>query len=279
MSRSAHAVTTDPRTPSCVSCHGPSQSHAVKEKGKKQGTPDRVLRRRIGAARGRAQRRVPELPQQRLQARVVGRQPAPDHRRGLQHLPQGARQQGRGAEQGHADRGLLRLPQGAARADQPAVAPSDPGGEDELLRLPQRARLGRAEAGASATTPTTPATPAMPKSAAPSCTSISRSPTTARIATTRTAARCRRCWWRARRCCASNATRRTWPAAWARWAASPVCSRRRCRRSLRRPSRGTSSGKNVVNIWQARSCTNCHTQVHGSNNPSTTNPTPQFMFR
>ncbi len=30
---------------------------------------------------------------------------------------------------------------------------------------------------------------------------------------------------------------------------------------------GTSSGKNVVNIWQARSCTNCHTQVHGSNNP------------
>ncbi len=40
-----------------------------------------------------------------------------------------------------------------------------------------------------------------------------------------------------------------------------------------------SSGKNVVNIWQGRSCTNCHTQVHGSNNPSVTNPTPQFLFR
>jgi len=40
-----------------------------------------------------------------------------------------------------------------------------------------------------------------------------------------------------------------------------------------------SSGKNTVNIWQGRSCTNCHTQVHGSNNPSTTNPTPQFQFR
>jgi hypothetical protein len=40
-----------------------------------------------------------------------------------------------------------------------------------------------------------------------------------------------------------------------------------------------STGKNVVNVWQARSCTNCHTQVHGSNNPSATNPTPQFMFR
>lgn len=42
---------------------------------------------------------------------------------------------------------------------------------------------------------------------------------------------------------------------------------------------GNSSGKNVVNIWQGRGCTNCHTQVHGSNNPSATNPTPQFMFR
>jgi len=41
----------------------------------------------------------------------------------------------------------------------------------------------------------------------------------------------------------------------------------------------TSSGKNVVAMWQGRSCTNCHTQVHGSNNPSATNPTPQFMFR
>jgi DmsE family decaheme c-type cytochrome len=42
---------------------------------------------------------------------------------------------------------------------------------------------------------------------------------------------------------------------------------------------GTSGGKNVVNLWQGRSCMNCHTQVHGSNNPSATNPTPHFMFR
>ena len=40
-----------------------------------------------------------------------------------------------------------------------------------------------------------------------------------------------------------------------------------------------TNGKNVVNIWQGRSCTNCHTQVHGSNNPSATNPTPHFLFR
>jgi predicted CXXCH cytochrome family protein len=41
----------------------------------------------------------------------------------------------------------------------------------------------------------------------------------------------------------------------------------------------TASGKNVVNLWQGRSCLNCHTQVHGSNNPSTSNPTPQLMLR
>lgn len=40
-----------------------------------------------------------------------------------------------------------------------------------------------------------------------------------------------------------------------------------------------SSGKNVVNMWQGRSCSNCHTQVHGSNNPSVTGPTPQRLFR
>ena len=40
-----------------------------------------------------------------------------------------------------------------------------------------------------------------------------------------------------------------------------------------------SGGKNVVNIWQGRSCTNCHTQVHGSNNPSATNPTPRLLTR
>jgi DmsE family decaheme c-type cytochrome len=42
---------------------------------------------------------------------------------------------------------------------------------------------------------------------------------------------------------------------------------------------GLSSAKNVVNIWQARACTNCHTQTHGSNNPSATNPTPNMLFR
>ena len=42
---------------------------------------------------------------------------------------------------------------------------------------------------------------------------------------------------------------------------------------------GTSAGKAPINFMMARGCTNCHTEVHGSNNPSTANPTPQFMFR
>ena len=40
-----------------------------------------------------------------------------------------------------------------------------------------------------------------------------------------------------------------------------------------------SGGKNVVNIWQGRSCLNCHTAIHGSNNPAATNPTPHYLFR
>jgi DmsE family decaheme c-type cytochrome len=44
-----------------------------------------------------------------------------------------------------------------------------------------------------------------------------------------------------------------------------------------------SSGKNTVNMWQGRSCMNCHTQIHGSNNPASGallgNPTPRFLFR
>jgi DmsE family decaheme c-type cytochrome len=40
-----------------------------------------------------------------------------------------------------------------------------------------------------------------------------------------------------------------------------------------------SSGINTVNIWQGRSCLNCHTQVHGSNNPAARSPAPSNLFR
>jgi len=38
-------------------------------------------------------------------------------------------------------------------------------------------------------------------------------------------------------------------------------------------------GRSGVNITQGRGCVNCHTQVHGSNNPANTNPNPQFNLR
>ena len=41
----------------------------------------------------------------------------------------------------------------------------------------------------------------------------------------------------------------------------------------------TTGGKSGINYTQARGCLNCHTQVHGTNNPSATNPTPQFNLR
>lgn len=41
----------------------------------------------------------------------------------------------------------------------------------------------------------------------------------------------------------------------------------------------TTSGKSGINYTQGRGCVNCHTQIHGSNNPSMGTPTPQFMQR
>jgi DmsE family decaheme c-type cytochrome len=40
-----------------------------------------------------------------------------------------------------------------------------------------------------------------------------------------------------------------------------------------------SSGINTVNIWQGRSCLNCHTLVHGSNNPQAQPFAPSRLFR
>ncbi|HJV81279.1 DmsE family decaheme c-type cytochrome [Noviherbaspirillum sp.] len=44
-------------------------------------------------------------------------------------------------------------------------------------------------------------------------------------------------------------------------------------------ARPTSVGRNGVTYTQGRGCVNCHTQVHGSNNPAAAQPTPQFMLR
>ena len=41
---------------------------------------------------------------------------------------------------------------------------------------------------------------------------------------------------------------------------------------------GTTSGRSAIYVTQGRGCMNCHTQIHGGNNPGLA-PTPQFMFR
>ena len=46
-----------------------------------------------------------------------------------------------------------------------------------------------------------------------------------------------------------------------------------------KPTTPAGLGKGTTNNTQGRACLNCHTEVHGSNNPSATNPTPQFMLR
>jgi len=41
-----------------------------------------------------------------------------------------------------------------------------------------------------------------------------------------------------------------------------------------------SIGRNTVNYTQGRGCVNCHTQIHGSNNPTpSTRTTPQYLLR
>ena len=177
-----------------------------------------------------------------------------------------------------AGRRVLHLPQGAAHPDQPDLAPSDSGRQDDLFGLPQRARLGRPGAGQARQHQRDLLHLPRRKARAVRATSTSRWPRTARSATTRTAASLRACWCRGRRCCASSATRRTWPVASARSAGSPA-STRRAPGQTQPLITNTTSGKNVVQIWQGRSCMNCHTQVHGSNNPSATNPTPQLLTR
>ncbi|HJV88640.1 MAG TPA: DmsE family decaheme c-type cytochrome [Noviherbaspirillum sp.] len=43
--------------------------------------------------------------------------------------------------------------------------------------------------------------------------------------------------------------------------------------------RATSVGRNGITYTQGRGCVNCHTEVHGGNNPANAQPTPQFMLR
>jgi DmsE family decaheme c-type cytochrome len=45
------------------------------------------------------------------------------------------------------------------------------------------------------------------------------------------------------------------------------------------PSVAGKPSMNAAGMWQGRSCLNCHTQIHGSNNPSTTVLPPKTLMR
>lgn len=45
------------------------------------------------------------------------------------------------------------------------------------------------------------------------------------------------------------------------------------------PSPNSLGWWNGAAITQGRGCVNCHTEIHGSNNPSFMNPAPQNLFR
>jgi DmsE family decaheme c-type cytochrome len=45
------------------------------------------------------------------------------------------------------------------------------------------------------------------------------------------------------------------------------------------PPTTAGAAKGTINVTQGRACLNCHTQIHGGNNPTATNPSPQFMLR
>ena len=135
-----------------------------------------------------------------------------------------------------ADGRLLHLPQGAAHAARQAVAPPGARRQDELLGLPQRARLGRAQAGQARQHQRhllhLPRRKARAVRAHPRAGDggLRHLPQPARQH------RGRRCSRPGRRCCASSATRRTWPAASAPSAASRASSRPPRPDSFRPPS-------------------------------------------
>ena len=52
-----------------------------------------------------------------------------------------------------------------------------------------------------------------------------------------------------------------------------------CKKTTSSNKTATSAHNSTSSRKMSGACLNCHTQIHGSNNPSATNPTPQFLFR
>ncbi len=278
MSRSAHAVTTDPRTPSCVSCHGPSQSHAVKEKGKKQGSPDRsfVGESALPAAERSAVCLSCHNSGSKLALWAGSQHPTTDVACNTCHKV-------------HVNKDAV-----LSKATQTEVCFACHKEQRAQINRPSRHPIQEAKVSCS------------------DCHNVHGSVGPKLVRRDNTNDTCYTCHAEKRgpfvhqhqpvtdNC--SNCHNPHGSTVPAMLVARPPMLCQQCHTphvaggvgavggqpgvfppavppQFAPAVTGTSSGKNVVNLWQARSCTNCHTQVHGSNNPSTTNPTPQFMFR
>ena len=278
MSRSAHAVATDPRTPTCVTCHGPSPGHVKKEAGKSQAKPDRMFTK--GASTPVAERNAACLTCHRKDAKRVlwggSQHEAADiacsschkvhtnHDKALTRTTQAdlcitchKEQRSQMAKPSHHP-----VPEGKISCSDcpnvhgsagPKLAKRDSINDTcYTCHAEKRGPFVHAhepvtEDCAICHNPHGSTVPAMLKARAPMLCQQCHTPHVAGGVG------------------AVGGQPGVFPPA-APGQIAPAIT-------------GNTGGKNVVNIWQGRSCMNCHTQVHGSNNPSATNPTPRFLFR
>ena len=278
MSRSAHAVGTDKRTPDCISCHGSSEAHAKKEKGKKQGPPDRIFKgENISPATVRSAACLSCHNSGSKLALWAGSQhPTTDVACNSCHKI-------------HVNQDAV-----LSKATQTDVCFTCHKEQRVQINRPSRHPIQEAKMSCSSChNPHGSSGPKLVKrdtvnDTCYTCHAEKRGPfvhphqpvadncanchnphgsTVPAMLVARPPLLCQQCHTPhvAGGVGAVGGQPGVFPPA-APGQVAPAVT-------------GLSSGKNVVNIWQGRACTNCHTQVHGSNNPATTNPTPQFMFR
>ena len=147
MSRSAHAVTTDPRTPTCVTCHGPSPGHVKKEAGKGQAKPDRMFTKAASTPVAERNAACLTCHQKDAKRALWGGSQHETADLACSSCHKVPHQPGQSAQPDHPGGSLHHLPQGATHPDGQAFAPPGARRQDELFRLPQRAWIGRSEAG------------------------------------------------------------------------------------------------------------------------------------
>ncbi len=138
-----HGNKVDARTPlsqgGCNVCHkGDIAAHVKAGGGKGVGGMVSLSSKTI--AQEDKDQTLPGLPPEGPAAHELAVEHPCQPRHRLHVLPPDPHLARQGARQAHPAAGLLRLPQGAARPDQQALAPPDPGRQGELRRLPQRAR-------------------------------------------------------------------------------------------------------------------------------------------